>query len=208
MPEKTSLNLGMTKTMSKVRMPTATTITAQGENFAAVTLPVIVWAFFRKFSETLQDDFENTAEFACLDHVDEEAIENIGLLRQGFGKCAASFNRKRQFAKNNFESAIAFLFFENAQSAQKRKTGVHQRGKLACESGEDFRFDAAAQKRNLDLNIHRALFAFGLFTGRSSFFAASFFFNFFRFENFGGEKPHFFHTTDGLVLAGDINDTF
>ena len=62
---------------------------------AAMTLPLIFCAFSMNSARRFKHDFEHTAQFAGLDHVDEEAVENFGMLRQAFGKGAAAFDRQR-----------------------------------------------------------------------------------------------------------------
>src|SRR3954451_652689 len=47
---------------------------------------------FHELGETVQHDFKHTAEFARFHHVDKQPIEHLGMLRQGFRKCAAAFD--------------------------------------------------------------------------------------------------------------------
>ena len=39
-----------------------------------------------EFGETIQDKLEHAAKFARFDHVYEEAVEDLGMLRQSFGR--------------------------------------------------------------------------------------------------------------------------
>ena len=129
---------------------------------------------FREFGEPFEHDFEHTAQFAGLDHVDEQAVENFGMLRQRFGEGAAAFNGNGQFAQNVFQRDVAFLFFQHAQSAQQRQTGIHQRGQLAGEGRQHLRLHPPAETGDLDADVHGAAlfagfgfggFAFGFFGG-------------------------------------------
>jgi hypothetical protein len=47
---------------------------------------------FLVFGETVEDDFEHTAEFAGLDHVDVELVEDLGVLGEGFGEGGAALD--------------------------------------------------------------------------------------------------------------------
>ena len=88
---------------------------------------------FGKFRQAFQHDFQHAAQFAGLDHVHEQAVENFGMLRQRLGKRAAAFDGQGQLAENFLERAVALLFFQHAQSAQQRQAGVHQRRQLPGE---------------------------------------------------------------------------
>ena len=115
---------------------------------------------FGKFRQAFQHHFEHAAQFTGLDHVDEQAVENLRMLRQGLGKRAAALDGERQFAKNSPERGVALLFFEHAQAAQERQARVHQRGQLAGEGRQHLGFHPPAQTGNLDLDVERAsLFA-------------------------------------------------
>jgi len=113
-----------------------------------LTLPLIFLRFFGKFRQAFQHHFEHAAQLARLDHVHEQAVENLGVLRQGLGKRAAAFDRQRQFAQDFFERAIALLLLQHAQSAQERQARVHQRRQLPGERREHLRFDPPAQARD------------------------------------------------------------
>ena len=164
---------------------------------------------FGKFREAFQHHFQHAAQFARLDHVHEQAVENLGVLREGLGKRAATFNRQRQFAENFFEHGAAFLLFEHAQSAQERQTRVHQRRQLPRERGQDLRFDLSAQPRDVDVDVERAAFFAAAGPGPGRFLLGRLFFlDFFGFDDFGGEQAHFLDPANGLVLAGDFNRAF
>ena len=174
-----------------------------------MTLPLIFWAFSDEFGEAGEDDFEHAAQFAGLDHVDEEAVEDFGVLSQGLGEGAAAFDGQGQFAEDTLEGHVALLLFQDAQPAQQGQAGVHQRGQLAGEGGKDLGFDLAAQAGDFDLKIEGAAFLFGaafacggpgLFVGLG--------FGLIDLDDFGGEKVHFLDPADGLVLAGDFQGAF
>ena len=108
---------------------------------------------FHEFGQADEDDFEHAAQFAGLDHVDEEAVEDLGMLGQGLGEGAAAFDGEGQFADDVLEGGVLLLFFQHAQAAQQRQAGIHQRGQLAGEGGQDLGFDLAAQAGDLDLEL-------------------------------------------------------
>ena len=53
---------------------------------AAMTLPLIFWAFSMNFGEAVQHHFQHAAQLAGLDHVDEEPVEDLGMLGQASEK--------------------------------------------------------------------------------------------------------------------------
>ena len=108
---------------------------------------------FHELGQAVQDDFEHAAQFAGLDHVDEEAVEDLGVLGQALGEGAAAFDGHGQFADNALEGGVPLLLFQHAQAAQQRQAGIHQRRQLAGEGGEDLGFDPAAQAGDLDVEI-------------------------------------------------------
>ena len=158
---------------------------------------------FHEFGKAAEDDFEHAADFAGFDHVDEEAVENLGVLGEGLGEGAAAFDGGAQFAQDVLEVDVFFLFLQHAQSAQEGQTGLHQGGQLAGEGGEHLGFDPSAQAGDFDLKIEGAAFgaAFfgGLFGGGLGRLAAAF-----VLDDLGGEEPHVADAADGLVLAGDF----
>ncbi len=50
---------------------------------------------FHELGQAVQHDFEHAAQFARLDHVDEQAVEDFGMLGQRLGEGAAAFDRQR-----------------------------------------------------------------------------------------------------------------
>ena len=163
---------------------------------------------FGKFRQAFQHHFQHAAQLARLDHVHEQAVENLGMLRQRLGKRAAAFNRQRQVAENFFERAVAFLLFKHAQSAQERQTRVHQRRQLPRERGQDLGLDLSAQARNFDVDVDvegAALFAADPGGGPGLPARGLFLRALFGLDDLGGEQAHFLDPADGLVLAGDFN---
>ena len=157
MPANTSLNLGMTKTISNDQDADGhDQHGARDKTCAALTLPLIFCAFSMNSARRFKHDFQHAAQFAGLDHVDEQAVENLGMLGQRLGKGAAAFDGQRQFAENALERGVALLFFQHAQTAQQRQAGVHQRRQLARESRQHLRLHPAAQAGDLDVDVHAA----------------------------------------------------
>ena len=85
-----------------------------GDNLAFDLLGLL-----HEFGEAIQDDFEDAAQLAGLDHVDEEAVEDLGVLGEAFGESAATFNGQGKVAKNGFEGGVPFLLFEHPQPPQQ-----------------------------------------------------------------------------------------
>ena len=94
-----------------------------GDDFAFDLL-----GLFHEFGQAAEHDFEDAADFTGFDHVDEEAVENLGVLGQGLGEGAASFDGGPQVAQDVLEVDAFFLLFQHAQSAQQRQAGLHQSG--------------------------------------------------------------------------------
>src|ERR1035437_614955 len=53
-----------------------------------------------EFRQAVKHDFEDTAQFSRLDHVDEEPVENFGMLGQALGEGAATLDCHCQLADN------------------------------------------------------------------------------------------------------------
>ena len=75
-------------------MATATTITAHGIEHGGDHLALDLLGLFHELGQPGQHDFQHAAQFAGFDHVDEQAIENLGMLGQAFGEGAAAFDRQ------------------------------------------------------------------------------------------------------------------
>ncbi len=82
---------------------------------------------FHEFGEALEDDFEDAADFAGLDHVDEEAVEDLGMLGQSLGEGAAAFDGGGQIAQDILEVGV-FLLLLQARASRARGAGRLGRG--------------------------------------------------------------------------------
>src|SRR5436190_9698466 len=80
--------------------------------------------FLHELGEPGENDFEHTAQFVCLDHVYEKAVEHLRMLRQRFGEGAASFDAGAEFVDDLFEGRMPFLLFQDAQAAEQGQAGV------------------------------------------------------------------------------------
>ena len=141
MPSKTSLNLGMTRTIRTPMMAVATTMTAHGIKHGGDDLAFDLLRLFHEFGQALEDDFEHAADFAGLDHVDEEAVEDLGMLGQGLGKGAAAFDGHGQLAEDALEVGVASPVFRSTRKPRSR-------GRPACTSVANWRVKVL---RTLDL---------------------------------------------------------
>jgi hypothetical protein len=161
---------------------------------------------FHELGEAVEDDFENAAELAGLDHVHIEAVENLGMLREALGEGAAALDGRGEVADNVFERGILLLFFEDAEAAQEGKAGVHESGQLTGESGEGFVSDATPEAGDLDLHVHAAAAFFALGAGAGGGFGLllALFPDLVHLDDFRREETHFLDAGDGFVLAGDF----
>jgi hypothetical protein len=165
--------------------------------------------FLHELRQADEHHFQHAAQLAGFDHVDEEAVENLGVLGQGLGEGAAPFDGRAQIAQDVLEIGAFFLLLQDAQSAQEGQSGLHQSGQLAREGGQHLGLDPPAQAGNVDLEIEGAAaflvtFFAGLFGAGVSRLAAAAF----VFDDLGGEEAHVADATDGLVLAADFEGAF
>ena len=52
----------------------------------------------------------------------------------------------------------SFLFFQHAQAAQQRQTGLHQRRQFRCKYSQRFGRDSIPESRNRDVHLQTELF--------------------------------------------------
>jgi hypothetical protein len=128
------------------------------------------------------------------------------------GCCARPSEKVLPPSMASASSPMIFLLFQHPQPAQQRQTRVHERGQLPGERGQHFRFHPAAQPGDSDVEVDLPLLgaAFGGFAGFAGPLGLSVRLvpDLVDFDDFGGEKPHFLHPPDGLVLAGDLEGAF
>ena len=124
-----------------------------GVEHGGLDLALDLLGLFHELGEAVQHHLQHAAQLAGLDHVDEEPVEDLGMLGQALGEGAAAFNRHGQLADDRLEGRIPFLLFEHAQAAQQGQPGIHQRRQLAGESGEDLGFYPPAQPGDFDVEV-------------------------------------------------------
>ena len=88
---------------------------------------------FGEFGESPENDFENTARFTGLYHVDVKVVEDFRISRKRFGERAASGNRFRNAIESFTHLLILDLTLKNVDTAHQGKTGVDERRELAGE---------------------------------------------------------------------------
>ncbi len=109
-PAKISLNLGMTTHHQNAHDGRGHDHDGAGIEHGGDDLAFDLLRFFHEFGQTLEDDFQHAADFARLDHVDKEAVENLGMLGQSLGKGAAAFDGNGQIAQNALEVGASSCF--------------------------------------------------------------------------------------------------
>ena len=94
--------------------------------------------------QTLQNDFQRTARFARLDHVDVKAAEHFGMPGQGLRKGGTAFDIVADVHQGVLQPTGLHLHFEDFQAAKNRQPGVLKDGQLAgerdqhlCATGSD-----------------------------------------------------------------------
>lgn len=100
--------------------------------------------FFMVFGQSLEDDFEHTADFTGFDHVDEEFVEEFGVGRQRFGEGGAALHGVAQRGDGGAQVGVGLLLRQDVEALQQRQAGVDQGGQLAREDHEFFGADGSA----------------------------------------------------------------
>jgi hypothetical protein len=153
MPANTSLNFGTTMTIKIIKMAVATTSTAHGIKHGRDDFAFDLLRFSMNSDKARENDFEHTAEFAGFHHVDEEAIENFGVLSKTLGKCAAPFDGESEFAM----MFLSVDFFPAFPKREGRARGANRRPPVWPTAGkgrQHLRFYPAAEAGNLDVDLH------------------------------------------------------
>lgn len=151
--------------------------------------------FLHEVREAGENNFEDAACFAGFDHVDEEVVEDFGVLREGFGEGGAAFDGAGELARDAPEDGIFLLGFKEAEAAEEREAGVDEAGELAGEGNEEFGVHARGEEA----------WEFEAGAGRRGNFWARLAGGGF---DAGGEVAHFFEAADGFVLVGDEEFAF
>ena len=73
---------------------------------------------FHELGQTLEDYLEHTAQFAGFHHVDEETIEDLGVLGQTFREGGTAFDGDGEIAQDFLEDRVAFLLLQHTQTAK------------------------------------------------------------------------------------------
>ena len=92
MPANTSSNFGMTYTMSDAHDAHRDDHHRHGIKHGGDDLALDFLRLFHELGQAVQHDFKHAAQFAGLDHVDKQPVEDFRMLGQPFGKGAAAFN--------------------------------------------------------------------------------------------------------------------
>ena len=100
---------------------------------------------FLILGETVEHDFEHTAEFAGLDHVHIELVENARVLGQGLGEGGAALDVLGECRNGGAQHGMRLLFLKHGEAAQEGQAGIDERGELARENHQALRFHAAAE---------------------------------------------------------------
>ena len=79
---------------------------------------------FDQGCKTLKDKIQHTARFTGFDHVNEKAVENLGVLFERRKQRAAFLDTLSYLAQNVLEVNILLLFAEDVDTLNQRQTGV------------------------------------------------------------------------------------
>src|SRR5271157_2379308 len=97
--------------------------------------------------QALEDDVENTAGLARLDHVGGQVVEDGGILAHGISQRRAPFDGGPDPEQGFLKAGVLLVGAENLQALHQRQAGVNHDGKLAEEHRNFLDFDLAAAKR-------------------------------------------------------------
>ena len=85
-------------------------MTAHGIEHGGDDLALDLLGLLHELGQAVEHDFEHAAQLAGLDHVDEQAVEDLGMLGQAFGEGAAAFDGQGQLADDVLEGGIRSCF--------------------------------------------------------------------------------------------------
>src|SRR5208337_1335650 len=101
---------------------------------------------FHVDGEALQDDVENTASLAGLDHVGGQVVEDIRILAHGIGQRGTTFDGGPDPEQRFLEAGILLVGAENLQALDQWQAGVNHDGELAEEYRDILDLDLAGAK--------------------------------------------------------------
>ena len=119
----------------------------------------LAFQLFLVFRQTVQHDFQHTAQFPGLYHVDKQAVKNSGVLGQGFREGGAALNGISKSLNGYAQVGVCLLFGQHVQTLEQGKPRINQRSKLAGENHQSLGLDFASQLAFLLLG------SLGLFLG-------------------------------------------
>src|SRR5208337_697912 len=96
--------------------------------------------------EALQDDVENTASLAGLDHVGGQVVKDIRILAHGIGQRGATFDGGPDPEQRFLEAGILLVGAENLQALDQWQAGVDHDRELAEEYRDVLDLDLAGAK--------------------------------------------------------------
>ncbi len=91
----------------------------------------------------MQNDVQNTAGFAGLNHVGGEVVEDLGIELHGVGQSGAAFDRGTHAGQRLLESRVLLVGGQNFQTLHQGKTGVDHDRELPEENGDVLGLDFA-----------------------------------------------------------------
>ena len=129
-----------------------------GVKHGGLDLPLDSHGLLHEHGQAVQHHLQHTAEFACLDHADEQLVEHLGMLGQALGEGTASLNHLGQLTQHTSQRWRFLLLFEHPEAAKEGQPSGGQLGQLAGEYCEVFLLNLAAQPGDVDLHSPEAFF--------------------------------------------------
>src|SRR5689334_7722026 len=94
--------------------------------------------------ETKQNTIQQTAYFACVNHVDIELIEDFWMLLQRVGKGRTSLNIELDFSHRLTEKLVFRLGRKDIETLNKGQAGIDHGRKLTRKDDKVLVFDSSA----------------------------------------------------------------
>ena len=117
------------------------------------------YCFLHVDRQALQNDVQNTAGFAGLDHVGGQVVEDDWILAHGVGQRGAAFHRSADAGQRLLERRVFLVRRQNFQTLHQRQAGIDHDRELAKEDRDVLGPDLAGSERGHDKFF--ALFADG-----------------------------------------------
>ena len=131
-----------------------------GVNHRRDNLVFKLLGFFLVFGETVEDEFENTAELTSLHHVHVKLVKDTRILLEALGEGGAGLHVLSERVDGGLHHRNGFLAAEHGEASKKWQAGINECGELAGEDHEHL-----ALHTGIGPDADDFVFALGAFCG-------------------------------------------